>query len=188
MFFFGKIGVQLANPYRVTRLHCYFHKQRKNFCWRCRSEFLASGKTFLMLIDFLHIFCIFPSYLGVISLTFELSFNHKSVPRLYLLTLLISNPIYSNLLQFLSRWLGTEETRFFYKKMDPVLKYNLGGIRLQTITIRFQSQLPLLLCTAPLANLHTLLKQNISKIFSAYFWNIPFALHQMQISTLSNKF
>ena len=114
------------------------------------------------------------------------SLNHKSVLHLYLLTLLISNPIYSNLLQFLSRWLGTEETRFFfYKKMDPVLKYNLGGIRLQTITIRFQSQLPLLLCTAPLANVHTLLKQNISKIFSTYLWNIPFALHQMQISTLS---
>ena len=116
------------------------------------------------------------------------SLNHKSVLHLYLLTLLISNPIYSNLLQFLSRWLGTEETRFFYKKMDPVLKYNLGGIRLQTITIRFQSQLPLLLCTAPLANVHTLLKQNISKIFSTYLWNIPFALHQMQISTLSNIF
>ena len=155
MIYFGKIEVQLANPYQVTSLHCYFHKQRKNFCWRCRREFLASEKTFLVLIDFQHIsllsWCNILN-LWVIHLTIKAFFTYT-----YLLSL-FQIPFIQTCCNFSLDDLVQKRQDFFYKKMDPVLKYNLGGIRLQTITIRFQSQLPRLLCTAPLAHLHTFTK------------------------------
>ena len=189
MIYFGKIEVELANLYQVTSLHCYFHKQRKNFCWRYRREFLASEKN---LFD-THWFSAYFQHISLLSWCniLNLWVIHLTIKAFFTYTYLLSLfqiPFFQTWCNFSLDDLVQKRQDFFYKKMDPVLKYNLGGIRLQTITIRFQSQLPLLLCTAPLANLHTLLKQNISKIFSAYFWNIPFALHQMQISTLSNIF